>query len=298
MDDTTTIDVLVWGAEYACCGVPFAAGDELRFTLRAPLTAHPDNAGRPTYWDDRHPEDPSAAIDVGGRIERITATYERLVPVAGAHHLTSDPDDSVQCEVDAVPGPDAPAGHGGVSYRVLFRIPAGTVLPAADAAATPIEPIRPLPPGPLRLLTAVVEEVAARWGDAVDILRARSDASVTLAPRREGAVAVRWNVHDEALTVELERVSWRLAWDADAAAAVETLRDLVAAAAAGRFAETLEDDVFVSSATLADGRVLTTSEALSRFPATGPILFLAGSVHERLERIRSGVPYPPWRPAG
>ena len=93
--------MVVWGPDYACCGVPFGVGDEVGFSLRA-VPGGGDGGGGgaedgPTYFDDRHPMDPDdSPVDVRGRVEAIVAVHQRLVPVAGAHYRTSDPDDTVE----------------------------------------------------------------------------------------------------------------------------------------------------------------------------------------------------------
>jgi len=75
--------VVVWGPDYACCGVPFGVGDEVGFSLRA-VPGGGDGGGGgaedgPTYFDDRHPMDPDdSPVDVRGRVEAIVAVHQRL----------------------------------------------------------------------------------------------------------------------------------------------------------------------------------------------------------------------------
>ncbi len=187
MEDTT-IEVWISPSDYGCCGVPFAVGDDIGFTL----VRFVDKCGD-RYWDNRHPIDDAPGVDVHGRVEAIVAGYERMVPVAGAHQLTNDPNDTLERIVDAVPTAGDPDGYAETSYRVMFRVPIDAELPA---------PRRPFPepeayvlPRPERiiLLTHLIDEVEERFGDAVVILRARDDAAVTLAPTRADAAAVRWN---------------------------------------------------------------------------------------------------------
>jgi hypothetical protein len=289
MDATRTIEVHVSGCEFECCGVPFGVGEEIGFTL-AGLPSTPADAGTPEFADVRHRTDDAQPLrDVRGRVERIVAVHARVVAVPGAHYRTSDPDDTVEREVDAVPADDGPGGYSGADYRVRLRIPASTPLPPRPPAAPgPEDP--PEPDGPRSLLTAVIDHVVARYGDGVDVLRARGDAAVTLAPRRPGAATVRWNARDGIVSVELERAMWRLPWDASGAV---TLLDLVEAAARGGFAEHVDGGRFVARATTPDGRVLSTSASAPAPQAEGPML-LPRSVHERLQRARSGEPYPPW----
>lgn len=284
MDATRLIDVLVSGGDYGCCGVPFAVADELGFTLAAV------DASAAGFIDVRHQVDDALPLrDVRGRVERIVAVHQRLVPVAGAHYVTGDPGDTVEYDVEAVPVDVLPAGYGGADYRVRLRIPADAPLPPrrAEEARTPAAEA---PSGPRRLLTALVERVESRFGDAVAILRAGGDTSVTLSPHRDGAVAVRWNARGGTLAAELERAVWTLPWDADG---VSVLADLVDAAARGAFAERVEDGAFVSEAMTADGRVLRTSTPAPAVPSLGPVVLL-GSMHARLQRAASGVPYRPW----
>jgi hypothetical protein len=153
--DSTTIEVLIASSDYSCCGVPFAVGDDIRFTLARMVDENGDR-----YYDDRHPaEDGLPHRDVGGRVEAIVAVYDRMVPVAGAHYLTNDPTDTIERVVEAVPAADEPDGYGGATYRVTFRIPADTVLPAPRRPFAPHE-ITPAPrPERAHLLTRIVDEV-------------------------------------------------------------------------------------------------------------------------------------------
>lgn len=295
MDATSAIDVLVFSAEFGCCGIPFAAGEDVTLTVRATVDDLPAPDGVPTYLHELHPYDDRVPLaDVTGRVERIVAWYERMVPVAGAHYRTNDPDDRIERDVDRVPTDDHPAGYGGADYRVRIRIPSDTRLPdPAPEVALPPAPDTDAPPPPriLPLLTTLVAEVASEFGDAVDVLRGREDASVTLQPRREGAAAVRWNAYLDQLTAEIEHAEWTLT---DDEAGVAVLRDLVAAAAAGRFSVTEEDWTIVSTATTADGRAYEATTTVSRFPLGGDVVMLGGSDHERIERARSGDPFIPW----
>ena len=295
MDAASAIDVLVFSAEFACCGTPFAAGEDVTLTLRAPTQDSSAQDGVPTYLHELHPHDDRVPLaDVTGRVERIVASYERLVPVPGAHYRTKDPEDRIERDVDRVPTEDHPAGYGGPDYRVRLRIPSGTRLPdpAPEVELSPAPDFDvPPPPRILPLLTTLVAEVASEFGDAVDVLRGREDASVTLQPRREGAAAVRWNAYLDQLTAEIEHAEWTLT---DDEAGVAVLRDLVAAAAAGRFSETVDDWTIVSVATTADGRAYEATTTVSRFPLGGDVVMLGGSDHERIERARSGNPFLPW----
>ncbi|MDR6613924.1 DUF6578 domain-containing protein [Leifsonia sp. 1010] len=293
MDATSAIDVLVFSAEFGCCGIPFAAGEDVTLTVRAPVDDLPAPDGVPTYLHELHPYDDRVPLaDVTGRVERIVAWYERMVPVAGAHYRTNDPDDRIERDVDRVPTDDHPAGYGGPDYRVRIRIPSDTRLPDPAPELPPAPDIdAPPPPRILPLLTTLVADVASEFGDAVDVLRGREDASVTLQPRREGAAAVRWNAYLDQLTAEIEHAEWTLT---DDEAGVAVLRDLVAAAAAGRFSETEEDWTIVSVATTADGRAYEATTTVSRFPLGGDVVMLGGSDHERIERARSGSPFLPW----
>ncbi|MDN4597485.1 DUF6578 domain-containing protein [Leifsonia virtsii] len=291
MDATRTIEVLVSGMDYACCGVPFAVGDDIGFSLTG-LPADPARPDAPQFADERHNVSDLPLVDVRGRVERIVAVHSRLVPVPGAHHRTSDPGDTVEREVDAVPVDDLPEGYSGADYRVRLRIPATAALPERperrvdSPVAEEATPASSAPPP----LTAVIDEVEARYADSVEILRGRGDASATIAPRRPGAVTVRWNAHCDTISVELERAVWRLSWDA---AGVETVRDLVDAAEHGRFAERLEGGRLVARATLRDGRTLSTSSDVTPTPQFG-FSMMTVSAHDRLTRARSAEPYPPW----
>lgn len=291
MDATRTIEVLVSGMDYACCGVPFARGDDIGFSLTA-LPMDPARPDAPGFADERHNVSDPPLVDIRGRVERIVAVHSRVVRVPGAHYRTSDPGDTVEREVDAVPVDDRPEGYSGADYRVRLRIPASATLPARAErpAASPDAEVGTPVSGPLPPLTAVIEEVEARYADGVEILRGREDASATLAPRRPGGVTVRWNARGDAIAVELERAVWRLSWDG---AGVETLRDLVDAAAHGRFAERLEGGRLVARATLRDGRTLSTSSDVTPMPQFG-FSMMTVSAHERLIRAQSGEPYPPW----
>lgn len=303
--------MVVWGPDYACCGVPFGVGDEVGFSLRA-VPGGGDGGGGdggggedsggggagdgPTFFDDRHPMDPDdPPIDVRGRVEAIVAVHQRLVPVAGAHYRTSDPDDTVERAVESVPVDERPDGYSGADYRVVFRIPDGTRLPEPRAATASAGADRRRGAEPsaelLPLLTAIVEEVAERFGDRVGILRARADASVTLDPVRRDACAVRWNAGADALSVELEQALWSLPADASG---VATLRALVEAAATGGFSETLEAGRFGAVARTPDGAVWTAAAEASSFPMGGGVVALSGSTDARMRRARSGTPYPAW----
>lgn len=295
MDATRTIEVLVSGMDYGCCGVPFALGDDIGFSL-AGLPADPAHPGGPRFADERHNTNDLPLVDVRGRVERIVAVYARIVPVPGAHYRTSDPGDTVEREVGAVPVEDRPEGYSGADYRVLLRIPASAALPepperpaasSSEGGTAPSDGLR-------ALLTALIEDVAARYGDRVELLRGRGDASATLAPRRPGAVTVRWNAHGEAIAVELDRAVWRLPADAEG---VATLRDLVDAAAHGRFAERLDGTRLVARATLRDGRSLSTSADATPTPEFG-FGMMTVTAYDRVTRARSGVPYPPWVDGG
>lgn len=285
--DSTTIEVLIASSDYSCCGVPFAVGDDIRFTLVRMVDEHGDR-----YYDDRHPADDDLPHrDVGGRVEAILAVYHRMVPVAGAHYLTDDPTDTIERVVEAVPAADEPDGYGGATYRVTFRIPADTVLPAPRPPFGPPQ----IPPAPraerAQLLTRIVDEVEENFGDAVEVLRARDDTSVTLAPLREDAAAVRWNLSGDELYVEVERAEWRLPWND---AAVSILRQLIDAAARGAFSETVEDDVFVSVARPLVGPALTAVAEAPVFPSNGGGIVIPGHAAHRLRRIRADRPYLPW----
>jgi len=295
MDATSAIDVLVFSAEFGCCGIPFAAGEDVTLTVRAPVEDLPAPDGVPTYLHELHPVDDRVPLaDVTGRVERIVAWYERMVPVPGAHYRINDPDDRIERDVDRVPTDDHPAGYGGPDYRVRIRIPSDMRLPdpAPKVELSPAPDIdAPPPPRVLPLLTRLVAEVASEFGGAVDVLRGREDASVTLQPRRKGAAAVRWNADLDQLTAEIEHAEWTLT---DDEAGVAVLRDLVGAAAAGRFSETVEDWTILSVATTADGRAYEVTATVSRFPLGGTVVMLGGSDHERVERARSGDPFVPW----
>lgn len=295
MDAVSAIDVLVFSAEFACCGTPFAAGEEVTLTVRALTQDSPAQDGVPTYAHELHPHDDRVPLaDVTGRVERIVASYERMVPVPGAHYRTNDPDDRIERDVDRVPTEDHPAGYGGPDYRVRLRIPSGTLLPdpAPEVELSPTLDIDgPPPPRMLPLLTKLITDVASEFGDAVDVLRGRDDASVTLQPRREGAAAVRWNADLDQLTAEIEYAEWTLT---DDESGIAVLRDLVAAAAAGRFSETVEDWTITSIAAAAEGRVYEARASVSRFPLGGTVVVLGGSALERVERARSGDPFVPW----
>lgn len=285
--DSTTIEVHIASSDYGCCGVPFAVGDDIRFTLVRMVDEHGDR-----YYDDRHPTDDGLPHrDVGGRVEAIVAVYDRMVPVAGAHYLTNDPTDTIERVVEAVPAADEPDGYGGATYRVTFRIPADTVLPAPRRPFAPPEASASPRPERALLLTRVVDEVAERFGDAVEVLRARDDTSVTLAPLREGAASVRWNLTGDDLYVEVERAEWRLPWTT---VALSTLRRLVDAAATGGFTESIEGDVFVSVARPLVGPALTAFAEAPVFPSNGGPIVIQGHAADRLRRIRSGRPYLPW----
>lgn len=289
MEATRSIEIFVSGMDYGCCGVPFALGDDIGFSLfRVPEpSAIP---GAPEFADERHNASGLPLVDVRGRVERIVAIHSRVVAVPGAHYRTSDPHDTIELDVDAAPVDDRPEGYTGADYRVRLRIAASSPLPARPPAAVlPVDRDTPRP-GPSSLLTAVVARVEARFGDEVEILRGPDDTAVTLAPRRPGALSVRWNARDGVVVVELERAVWRLPWDAAGAA---TLVGLVEAAAAGRFRERLDDGRFLSVATLADGRTLSTSAEAPSRPEPG-VGVMAVSVHERLQRALRGEPYQPW----
>ncbi|WP_426626101.1 DUF6578 domain-containing protein [Leifsonia sp. McL0607] len=285
--ESTTIEVLVWSSDYGCCGAPFAVGDDLRFTLVRMVDETGDR-----YWDDRHPmDDDTPRADVGGRVEAIVATYERMVPVAGAHYLTNDPSDTLERVVEAVPAAREPEGYGGATYRVTFRIPVDAALPDPRPPSPPPERYASPEPERTLLLKRLVEEVEERFADAVEVLRERDDTSVTLASPRKDAAAVRWNLSDSELFVEVERAEWRLPWTADA---LPTLRHLIDAAASGGFSETVEDDVFVSIARAPSGATLTASAQAPSLSVGGGLIMVPGPVRDRLVRTRSGRPYPPW----
>ncbi|WP_313539444.1 DUF6578 domain-containing protein [Leifsonia aquatica] len=288
--ETVAVDVLIGSAEYECCGVPFAVGDEIGFALRA-LPGGGDG-DRPVFLDDRHPMDADdPPVDVRGQVEAIVAVHQRVVPVAGAHYLTTDPGDTVERPVESVPVDDGPDGYSGADYRVLFRIPAETPLPEPRAAAQAEgEQDAEAPTELLPLLTGIVEEVAERFEDRVGILRARQDASVTLAPVVPEACAVRWNAYADSFSVELERAVWPLPPDESGIAA---LRSLVEAAATGGFSEILDAGRFVSVARAPDGEVRTTAAEAPR-PSPGGGMVMLGSTGARMQRARSGVPYPAW----
>lgn len=288
---STTIDVLVFSGDYGCCGTPFAVGDELAFTLGAPTPPIVGAEGRATYFDDRHPMDEEGMREVRGRVEAIVAVHERMVPVAGAHHLINDPDDTIEREADRVPTVDEPDGYCLVHYRVRFRIPAETELPAPRAARA-VRPETPCPlSGPTHVLTSLVEEVAERFGADVDILRAHDDRAVTIAPRREDAAAVRWNLSDGELVVEIERAEWTLPWDD---AGLAALRGLLDAAASGGFAEWVEGEKFVAAATTPEGFTFSAVAPAPALPPGGGFVVMPASTGERLARARSGRPYPSW----
>ncbi|MFF2050535.1 DUF6578 domain-containing protein [Leifsonia sp. NPDC058194] len=295
--ETRAIDVHIWSAEYDCCGTPFAVGDEIGFALRAMLDGDTGDAGdrdRPAYFDERHPmDDDDPPLDVRGRVEAITAVHQRMVRVAGAHYLTNDPDDTLERAVDAVPADGAPMGYGGADYRVLFAVAAETRLPAPRARErrtdqAPDDELR----GPLNLLTAVVEDVLARFGERVEVLRARGDASVTLAPRAEDAATVRWNAYENGLHVELERAEWVLPWSPEGVAG---LRELVEAAESGGFTERVDDGRFVSTATAPSGAVRTAAADAPSFPSGGSgLVWMTETAAVRLHRANSGRGYPAW----
>lgn len=285
MEDTT-IEVWISPSDYGCCGVPFAVGDEIGFTLVRYVDEDGDR-----YWDVRHPIDDAPGVDVRGRVEAIVAGYERMVPVAGAHYLTNDPNDTLERIVDAVPTVGEPGGYAETSYRVTFRVPIDAELPAPRRPfPAPETDVRPRP-AHTAVLTQLVDEIEERFGDAVEILRTPDDRAVTLAPTREDAAAVRWNLYDDDLVVEIERAGWRLPWPGDA---LSVLRQLIDAAASGGFSETVDDDTFVSIAHPPNGIPLTATAAAPVFPANGGPIVIAGSVAERLTRIGSGRPFPPW----
>lgn len=294
MDATTSIEVRVFGAEFACCGTPFRVGEDVTLTVRAPDEPLGAPDGVPTFLHELHPHDDRVPLaEVTGHVERIVSRHERMVPVAGAHYRTNDPDDAIEREVDRVPAEDRPTGYAGADYRVRLRIPVDTPLPAPPAR----DELRPgpgreeaLPVDVLPRLTDVITQVVAEFGGAVEVLRRRDDASVTLQPRREGAAAVRWNLSSAQLVVEIEYAAWRLTPDEEG---VVSLRDLVAAAAAGRFSETADEDTIVSVATTADGIVHETRKTLSR-SALGGVVMMVGSELARLQRARSGDPFLPW----
>lgn len=125
MDATRTIEVFVSGMDYGCCGVPFARGDDIGFSL---IGLPADHAGpdAPEFADERHNVYDLPLVDVRGRVERIVAVHARIVP--GAHR--TDPGDTVEREVDAVPVDERPEGYSGADYRVRLRIPASAALPA------------------------------------------------------------------------------------------------------------------------------------------------------------------------
>ncbi|MCI0156412.1 hypothetical protein KNO15_06860 [Leifsonia shinshuensis] len=285
MEDTT-IEVWIAPSEYGCCGVPFAVGDEIGFTLVRFV-----DAGGDQYWDDRHPTDDAPGVDVHGRVEAIVAAYERMVPVAGTHQLTNDPNDTIERIVDAVPTTSEPDGYAQTIYRVTFRVPIDAELPAPRRPFPEPEPyVLPRPERTI-LLTQLVDEVEQRFGDAVVILRARDDTAVTLAPAREDAASVRWNLYSDELVVEIERAEWRLPWPGDA---LPVLRQLIDAAATGGFSETVENAEFVSIARTPNGIPLTATAAAPVFPEGGGPIVITGPVAERLTRFRSGRPFPPW----
>ncbi|MGO4534505.1 DUF6578 domain-containing protein [Leifsonia sp. 2MCAF36] len=295
LEATTTIDVLVFGGEYACCGVPFAIGDHITLALLA-VASRSGGVDRTEYFDDRHPtNDLTPPLDVRGQVEGITAVHTRMVPVAGAHYLTSDPADRIERQVPAVPDLGGPAGYGGPDYRVRLRIPKATRLPAPDRRSDMAEPGRIPEEVPadafLRQLTDVIGEVIARYGDAVGILRDHRDTAVTLSSQRSGAAELRWNAYGSVLTVEIERATWRLpAGDTG----VRTLRDLIAAAADGGFSETLDHGTFVSLARLPDGHILRSTADAPHFPLDGGAMVVPSSTYRRMERARAGIPYLPW----
>lgn len=289
MDATRTIEVLVSGMDYGCCGVPFALGDDIGFSLTG-LPADPARPEAPAFADERHNASDLPLVDVRGRVERIVAVHARIVLVPGAHYRTSDPGDTVEREVDAVPIDDRPEGYAGADYRVRLRIPATAALPARPKRPAGSPEGEAPSPGQRLPLTALIDEVEGRYGDAVEILRGRGDASATLAPRRPGAVTVRWNVRGDAIVVELECAVWRLPGDAGG---METLRALVDAAAHGRFTERLDGMRLIARATLRDGRALSTSAPATPTPQFGFSL-MSVPAYERVSRARSGEPYPPW----
>lgn len=289
--ESTTIDVLVETSDYGCCGAPFAVGDELGFTLAAPDSAIVEPGARSTYVDDRHPMDREHVRDVRGRVEAIVAVHERLVRVAGRHNLANDPDDTIELDVDRVPADGDPGGYRLAYYRVRFRIPADTELPQPIAWPGPSRRALRAVVGPMHVLTAVVAEVAERFGSAVDIIRAENDTAVTLAPRRTDAAAVRWNLYDRELVVEVEWAAWPLPWDEDGPA---MLRGLVEAAASGGFTERVEGGRFVATATTPDGETFAAEAEAPTFPSDDGLVVMSSSSSERLARARSGRPFPPW----
>jgi hypothetical protein len=287
MEDTT-IEVWIATSDYDCCGEPFAVGDDVGFTLVRTVDEDGDQ-----YWDGRHPSDGAEIprAEVRGRVEAIVAVHERLVPVAGGHSLTRDPSDTLEQHVDAVSAGRDPRGFATTTYRVTFRVPASTALPAPMRPfRRPEQAPRPRPERAI-LLTQLVDEVEERFGDAVVILRADDDTAVTLAPTREDAATVRWNLFVDALVVEIERAEWVLPWPADA---LTVLRQLIDAAASGGFSETVGDDRFVSIARAPGGDVLTAVADAPVFPPGGGLAWVSSRDSGRLKRIRSGRPFPPW----
>lgn len=297
MDDArSALEVLVSGSDIACCGVPYAIGDEVTFSLRA-YTFTPAPGAAVHYVDDRHADSGDGARDVRGRVEAILAVHERIVPVAGAHHRTNDPSDTIERPVESVPAAEGetPEGYGAADYRVRLRVAADAALPAPvvrdpaelapDAGRAPAPRIAPL-------LAEVVADMVARYGDAIAVLSARDDGSVTLQPLRADAAAVRWNGYGDTLSVELERAEWRFGADAEG---VSALRELVEAAATGGFQETVEaDGSFQAEARTPGGTVRTTRAAAPRVPLGVGGVVLTGATAARLQRARSGRPHPAW----
>jgi hypothetical protein len=291
---TTSIDVFVVSTDYLCCGVPFAVGDRVAFALSASEDADYDPEARLTFVDIRHPpESGPQPREVDGIVERVTGRWERMIPVAGAHYQTADPNDWVECDVQEVPAKDHPEGYDYPTYRVRLRVAADAPLPAESIFAA-----LPLPTlgsddsrvGPTHLLTAVVEEASRQFPSAIQILRDHSDAAVTLQPHRPNAAAVRWNAWDGELSVEVEYAQWTFPWNAEGAS---SLRDLVEAVATGGFTETIEGSRFVSFVRTPEGNVYTATAEAPDFSAGGPIV-LPEPTAGRFRRVKSGVSFEPW----
>jgi hypothetical protein len=302
------IEVVVFGWEQSCCGKAFARGDTATVSIHAadPTQAERDAPAR--FLEERHGQTPA---DVPQR--EVTGTVARISGVNYERRRRPGPDpvfDIGEASGTPVELEDVAArSTGGFDeLRLLLDVPDGVVLPsyvesaetgAADERATkdPELARRGRSDAVGTMLDAIADEAVATYSSVAGIERADDRIGVTIEPNSPGAASISWarytSADSDLISVRLGEGRFSLPADVEHAS---ELRELVAAAAAGRVRESVrngkESTVLETVAHAEDGRTWTDTVTEAPSPAGGGIVLMASRLAGRLQAGDHG--YEPW----
>lgn len=302
------VQVVMSEWEQACCGEPFAVGDEVTWQLLAADPALIPDGEMPRFLEEHHGQTPDDVphLAVTGHVVAIEAVrYPRVAVVGEARSFTLDEARPERSEVNAV----AASGGDADEYWIELDAVDPSALPTYMASAQLAERERAdaESAGRMRarqadrvgqLLERLAEDAVARFSRVATITREPARPAVTIEPHTPGATTILWSrstQEDDRLSAHVGEGHW---WDVPATeAGVELVQGLLDAAAAGRVREDVIalDGLNRQLNTVAwdeNGREWTSSTTVEPLVLSEGSFAVAGDGWERAQR--GPRQYAPW----